>query len=625
VPGEQTDVLGITASDEVRRQRFEDAWEQGELFGILGVFADQGVNPASNDIVAGMIREKIRSTVTDPETAERLSPTDHYFGTKRPCLDTGYFETYNLPHVRLVDLRTQPITTITEAGIDTASESFEFDAIVYATGFDAMTGALAAVDATGRDGVSLNEKWAAGPSTYLGLMTTGFPNLFMITGPGSPSVLSNMTVSIEQHVDWIAACLAHLTAQGLETIEPTALAESGWDQHVRDCAAITLYPTASSWYVGANVPGKPRVFLPYIGGVNAYRQACDEVAADGYLGFRMTGPRDERCRDGVVRRMQPDVAMVLEFMAAMGLPPLESMPVADARAFMAAVGAARPPAPQVGEVTDAVMPGPGGDLPYRLYRPAEPEGPHPIVVYFHGGGWVLGDLDSDDPLCRDLCARSGSVVVSVNYRHAPEARFPAAALDAFAAVQWVDANLVSLGGVSGQLAVAGWSAGANIAAVACQLARDAGGPAISGQLLISPVVDSDMTRQSYADNGDGYILTTELMRWFWDHYADPADRQDVRVAPLRGDLRGLPPACIVTADFDPLRDEGLAYARALEAAGTPVSHIRARGHIHTSLTEVGVVISGAPVRAEIAAALRGFFPRGAPAEAALTPSAASGS
>jgi acetyl esterase/lipase len=203
------------------------------------------------------------------------------------------------------------------------------------------------------------------------------------------------------------------------------------------------------------------------------------------------------------------------------------------------------------------------------------------------------------------------VVVSVNYRHAPEARFPAAAQDALAAVRWVDANANKLGGIPGKLAVAGWSAGGNIAAVACQMARDAGGPCISGQLLISPVLDSDMTRPSYTENGDGYLLTTELMRWFWDHYANSADRGDPRAAPLRGNLNGLPPACIVTADFDPLRDEGLAYARALEAAGTPVRHIRARGHTHTSLTMVGVVISGAPVRAEIGESLRDFFPHAA--------------
>jgi acetyl esterase/lipase len=231
-----------------------------------------------------------------------------------------------------------------------------------------------------------------------------------------------------------------------------------------------------------------------------------------------------------------------------------------------------------------------------------------VVVYFHGGGWVLGNLDSDDPLCRDLCARSDAVIVSVNYRHAPEDRFPAAADDAFAALQWTAAHAAELGGIPGQIAVAGWSAGGNIAAVACQAARDAGGPPVAGQLLFTPVTDSDMTRPSYDENGDGYVLTTPLMHWFWDYYADPADRGDPLAAPLRGNLEGLPPACVVTADFDPLRDDGLAYADALEAAGNQVRRIRARGHTHTSVTMVGVVISGAPVRAEIAAALRDFFP-----------------
>jgi cation diffusion facilitator CzcD-associated flavoprotein CzcO/acetyl esterase/lipase len=608
MPVEKVEVLGITASEEVRRQRFESAWDRGELFSILGVFADQGVNPASNEIVAEMIREKIRSIVADPDTAEALCPKDHYFGTKRPCLDTGYFETYNLPHVRLVDLRKRPITGITADGIDTADESFAFDAIVYATGFDAMTGALVAVDVVGRQGLSLKQKWAGGPSTYLGLMTADFPNFFMITGPGSPSVLSNMAVSIEQHVDWVTACLTGMREEGFETIEPTELAETAWDQHVQDCAAISLHPTADSWYMGANVPGKPRVFLPYIGGVDTYRRACDEVVTAGYLGFRLAGGGREQCRDGVIRSMQPDVALVLDTLAEIGLPPLETLSVADARGVMAAIAATRPPSPEVGDVVDAVMPGPDGDLPYRLYRPAVPaDGPHPVVVYFHGGGWVLGDLDSDDPMCRDLCARSGAVVVSVNYRHAPEARFPAAAQDGFAAVQWVAANAADLGGIPGRLAVAGWSAGGNIAAVACQMARDAGGPRICGQLLINPVVDSEMTRPSYVDNGDGYILTTPLMRWFWDHYADPADRPDPRAAPLRGNLDGLPPACVVAADFDPLRDEGVAYAHALWAAGVPARVVRARGHTHTSVTMVGVVISGAPVRAEIAEALTGFF------------------
>jgi cation diffusion facilitator CzcD-associated flavoprotein CzcO/acetyl esterase/lipase len=607
IPAEMTEVMGITATEEERRERFEAAWEAGELFAILGVFKDQSFNPASNEIVSEMIREKIRSVVDDPDTAEMLCPKDYPFGTKRPCLDSNYFQTYNLPHVRLVDLRKTPIATITEVGIDTVEETFQFDAIVYATGFDAMTGPLVAVNVTGRDGVTLREKWADGPSTYLGLTTAGFPNFFTVTGPGSPSVLSNMVVSIEQHVDWIAGCIDHLRGAGFETIEPTVLAESGWNQHVDDCAAITLYPRANSWYMGANVPGKPRVFLPYIGGVDAYRAACDEVVDRGYLGFILAGPAGHQCNDGVIRRLQPDVAVMLDLMASFDLPPMESMPVEEARAFMLATSAGRPPGPEVGEVVDGLMPTPAGSLEYRLYRPATP-GPRPIVAYFHGGGWVLGSLDSDDPLCRDLCVSSNAVVVSVNYRHAPEARFPAAAADAFAALDWIASNAVELGGVPGQLAVAGWSAGANVAAVACQLARDAGGPEILGQVLLTPVTDSDMTRPSYLENGEGYVLTAGLMKWFWDHYADPEQRRDPRASPLRGNLSNLPAALIVTAEFDPLCDEGAAYAEGLAAAGVRVEHLRARGQIHTSITMVDVILSGAEPRARMGEALRSFFP-----------------
>jgi cation diffusion facilitator CzcD-associated flavoprotein CzcO/acetyl esterase/lipase len=607
VATEPHEVLGVYAPEDVRRQRFEAAWEAGELFAILDVFADQAVNPASNEIVAEMVREKIRGIVQDPRTAELLCPRDHPIGSKRCCLDSGYYETFNLPHVRLVDLRTTPIAAVTETGIDTVEESMPFDAIVYATGFDAMTGALVAVDITGRNGVTLKQKWADGPSTYLGLTTSGFPNFFTLTGPGSPSVLSNMAVSLEQHVEWVADCLTRLRDDGFDVIEPTQQAEQAWDRHVADGAALTLHAMTDSWYTGANVPGKKRVLYPYVAGVDSYRWACDEVVAQDYLGFRRSGAAGERTNDGVVFPLQPDVKRVLDVLDAMQLPTVESMSPVEARGFMDLLSAARPPGPEVAEVVDGVLPGADGDLAYRLYRPAG-EGPHPVVAYFHGGGWVLGSGVSDDALCRDLCVRSGAVIVSVDYRHGPEARFPAAADDAWAAVQWIAGNAAELGGIPGELAVAGWSAGGNLATVVCHLARDAGGPQLRGQLLLTPVVDSDQTRPSYVENGDGYVLTAPLMRWFWDHYADEADRQDPRVAPLRGDLRGLPPAIVVTAQFDPLRDEGDAYAKALAAAGVPVQHVAARGHTHTSLTMVDVVVSGARVRAELGQRLRDLFP-----------------
>jgi cation diffusion facilitator CzcD-associated flavoprotein CzcO/acetyl esterase/lipase len=606
IPGEFEEHYALLMTPEQQRERFEQRYAEGELFAILGVFNDQGARLPANNVVSDLIREKIRERVTDPKTAEALCPKDYPFGTKRPCLDTNYYETFNLPHVRLVDVRATPISTVTQTGIDTTAESFGFDAIVYATGFDAMTGPLVNVDITGRDGVTLKQKWAEGPSTYLGLTTTGFPNFFTITGPGSPSVLSNMAVSIEQHVDWVTDCLSWMRDSGYAVIEPTVVAEDGWNQHVADCAALTLTDLANSWYVGANVPGKPRLLYPYVGGVEAYRAACDEVTARRYLGFTLTGPSGAECNDGVVRRVQPDVAIVLNIMEASNLPPFETLSAADARGLMAMLQAARMPGPQVGEVVDGTLPGAAGPLPYRLYRPVSP-GPHPVIAYFHGGGWVLGDLDSDDPLCRDLCDRVGAVVVSVNYRHAPEDRFPAAAEDAYAAVEWIAAHAVELGGIPDRLFVAGWSAGGNIATVAAQKARDAGGPQLTGQLLISPVTDSDPGRPSYDENAHVDLLTAAVMSWFWDQYADPSDRMSPVASPLRGSLEGLPPAVIMTADFDPLRDEGLAYVEALAAAGVPVRHVAARGHTHTSVTMVDVVLSGAAVRAELADHVRSRF------------------
>jgi cation diffusion facilitator CzcD-associated flavoprotein CzcO/acetyl esterase/lipase len=607
VPFERTQIYGRYSPPDVHRERFESAWQTGELIPMLNVFADQILFPDSNAIVAERVREKIRAVVKDPHTAELLCPKDHPFGTKRPCLDTGYYATFNKPNVRLVDLRSHPIRAITATGIDLANEAMAFDAIVYATGFDAMTGAIVAVDITGRGGVSLKQKWAHGPTTYLGLMSVGFPNFFTVTGPGSPSVLSNMMVSIEQHVDWIADCLVHLRSNGLTTIEPTETAEAGWVTHVNDGANITLYPVADSWYMGANVPGKPRVFLPYVGGVDGYRKTCDEVVAAGYLGFRLGGPPGARCNDGVIRRLQPDVATVLSMMAALNLPTFDSLPAEQARGLLAQLTAARPPGPSVGEITEGTLPGADGPLAWRLYRPAS-TGPHSVVVYFHGGGWVLGSHVSDDPLCRDLCRRADALIVSVDYRHAPEARFPAAIDDGLAAVRWVAAHAAEFGGIPGQLVVAGWSAGANVAAVTCQRARDAGGPEIAGQLLLTPVTDCDMTRPSYVENGDGYVLTASLMRWFLDHYAGRADRTDPQLSPLRAkDLSNLPAAFVVTCQFDPLRDEGIAYAKAMAAAGVPVREITARGHTHASLTMVDVVVSGEAVRAEMAGALRGFF------------------
>ncbi len=606
VPRERSEISALSVSDDERRAAYEQGWEAGGLFSLTSAFNDLLVNEAANDTVAEFIRGKIAGIVDDPATAKMLSPTSYPFGTKRPCLDDNYFSIYNEPHVHLVDLRSEPIITITETGITTSERSVEVDVLVYATGFDAMTGALVSVDITGRNGITLADRWAEGPKTYLGLTTVDFPNLFMITGPGSPSVLSNMIVSIEQHVDFVCDVLSHMEANGYRSIEPTATAEEAWGRHVNDFASMTLYPQANSWYMGANVPGKPRVFLPYVGGVDRYRATCDDVVGRGYLGFQFAGDVSS-VNDGVIRGLKPDVAIMLEVIEELGMPPLESLPVEEARALSDAGKELRPPGPEVGEIEDGTFPGADGPLAYRVYRPSS-LGPHGIVIYYHGGGWVLGDVLSDDPLCRDLCDRSDAIVISVDYRHAPEAVFPAAADDALAALAWVRDNAASLGGSSDRIALAGWSAGANLAAVVSQAARGDDEPPLRGQVLLTPVTDGTQDFPSMADNADGYMLTRSLMEWFWDHYATADERKSPRASPLQaGDLTGLPPAIVVTCEFDPLRDQGEAYARAMAGAGNQVEHITARGQIHTSIPAVDALPTGAAYRDQMASAIRSFL------------------
>jgi cyclohexanone monooxygenase len=273
--------------DDERRARYEARWQRGGLT-FMSAYNNLALCKASNDTAADFVRDKIAEIVKDPDIAKLLQPDSYPIGTKRICIDTDYFATFNRPNVTLVDIKSNPIDEILPHAVRAGSKEYHIDALVLATGFDAMTGSVARIDICGRDGVTLNRKWAEGPKTYLGLMSAGFPNLFVITGPGSPSVLSNMIVSIEQHVDWIADCMAHMRHRGFEAMEATRQAEDKWVSHVNEVASATLYPQANSWYMGANIPGKPRIFMPYIGGVGPYRQICNDVAAKGYEGFAMT-------------------------------------------------------------------------------------------------------------------------------------------------------------------------------------------------------------------------------------------------------------------------------------------------------------------------------------------------
>jgi len=277
------------ATPDEREAAFDFRWARGGP-GLLGTYGDIMVNKDANDIAAEYVREKIRQIVKDPELAARLSP-EQVLGCKRICLDTNYYATFNRPNVHLVDVAAAPIERLTPTGIRTRAGEYELDAVIFATGFDAMTGALLGIDIRGRSDLTLREKWSAGPRTYLGLGVPGFPNLFTISGPGSPSVLTNMMVSIHQHVNWIGECMQYLRDNEIVSIEATVEAEQAWVSHVNEVAGHTLYPQCNSWYLGANIPGKTRVFMPLVG-FPAYLDKCAEVAANGYEGFDLT--RDRR-------------------------------------------------------------------------------------------------------------------------------------------------------------------------------------------------------------------------------------------------------------------------------------------------------------------------------------------
>ena len=283
IPLNPQSVLEVT--EEEFKSEFQTRWEKGGTQ-FLGAYGDLLLKPEANEKAAQFVKDMIRDTVDDPDVAELLCPTN-IIGCKRLCVDTDYYKTYNRPNVKLVDVSQKPIDKITSSGVAHQGIEYEFDAIVFATGFDAMTGALFNIDIRGREGLSLKEKWNGGPQTYLGLTTNGFPNMFTITGPGSPSVLTNMLPSIEQHVNFISDCISYMREHGHSKIEPELNAELDWGLHVNEVADLSLRSTCASWYVGANVPGKPRVFTPYIGGFPRYVERCKSVVANGYEGFTL--------------------------------------------------------------------------------------------------------------------------------------------------------------------------------------------------------------------------------------------------------------------------------------------------------------------------------------------------
>ncbi|WP_240613531.1 flavin-containing monooxygenase [Pueribacillus theae] len=288
IPLMRNEQSALDAPHEERLQKYEEVWNEGGFWKLAATYGDLTTNEAANETLSDFLRSKIRKVVKDPKVAEKLMP-DYFYFTKRPIIDTNYYETFNRDNVTLVDVKEAPIERITPTGLKTAEKEYELDAIVFATGFDAMTGPLFKIDIRGKNGLGLKEKWAEGArlKTYLGMSTAGFPNFFMITGPESPSVISNMPVSIEQHVEWISDCIHYLHKNNLETIEARTEAEEAWSKHCKEVAEATLYSKTDSWYTGANIEGKPQGFLIYLGGVGTYREICSEVAAKGYEGFTL--------------------------------------------------------------------------------------------------------------------------------------------------------------------------------------------------------------------------------------------------------------------------------------------------------------------------------------------------
>lgn len=285
VPSKQS---ALDATPEQRREHYEQAWNTMG-FGFALAYYDLLRDQKANDTAAEFIREKIGAQIEDPAVREKLLPRGFPFAAKRPSVDSDYFPTFNRDNVTLADIREHPITDVTPSGLHTTGAFHDLDMIVFATGFDALTGSLLRPTITGSGGQTLKQKWSAGPVTHLGLQVAGFPNMFIIAGPGSPSLLSNVLLSTEQHVDWISQLLEHLRSRDLDVVEATVEAEQAWVAHVNERAQETLYPSAPSYYNGDEIPGKPRVFMPYVGGVRGYRRILEQVVADGYQGFELRG------------------------------------------------------------------------------------------------------------------------------------------------------------------------------------------------------------------------------------------------------------------------------------------------------------------------------------------------
>ena len=576
---------------EQHRRLYDHFYNGGAVRMIVSTYYDLLTDPQANATAAEYIRDRIRERVRDPQTAELLCPNDHPYGGKRAPFENHYYEVFNLPHVRLVDARTAPIVRITERGISTTDREYEFDVIVLATGFDIGAGALAEMGVVGRRGRKLRDQWEFGQRAYLGMATHGFPNLFHINGPQGPAVITNNLVAIEDNVDFVGKLIAYLDSHERATAEATAEAECRYDQIVREVADATLISTAKTWFMGDNIPGKPRTPIALFTGAPMYRAMCAEVETTEYGGFSIDG--DDRDVPHLIR-LDGRAVFVLAGLLNMGAKSLEQCleegALEEARSAMESFRLLQLPLPSDVTITDARYPIEGGDRMVRLYRPAA-AGVLPVLVFIHGGGWVGGTLSAFDEPCAKLARRLGALVVSPDYRLAPEHPFPAASDDTVAVLRWASARVADFGGDPDRIAVGGESAGANLAAVAAIRLREEGGARLRAQVLVTPLVDFLAETESRMVFADAPILTTRLIARMAETYlGDLANAASPWASPARtGNLSGLPPALVITMEVDPLRDEGEQYVRALAAAGVPAVSRRFEGLFHAAFGLSGAI------------------------------------
>jgi cation diffusion facilitator CzcD-associated flavoprotein CzcO/acetyl esterase/lipase len=603
-------------SPQERRKVYDQYYNGGGFRMLTSTYYDLIFNPEANATAADYIRDRIRERVHDPKVAELLSPKDHPYGTKRATFETNYYEAFNLAHVHLVDARTTPIVRITENGIATTAQEYEFDVIVLATGFDVGAGALARMGVVGRGGRKLTDHWAHGQRAYVGMATHGFPNLFHVNGPQSAAALFNNPIAIEDSVEFVSKLIGDMDAHGHTTIEVTDAAESRYNELVREVADATLFPRANTWYMGDNIPGKARTPISLFTGAPMYRVICAEVETAGYAGFSFDG--NPRPLSSLIR-LDGSAVFFLAGLLNMGVKPLEECSLEEARATIDSFTMMQLPPPSDVSIVDTQYPIEGGHRTARIYRPPV-EGPLPVVVFIHGGGWIGGSLDSFDEPCATLASRTGALVVSPDYRLAPEHPFPAATDDTVEVVRWAADHIADFGGDPDRIAVGGESAGANLAAVAAQRVRDEGGPQLRAQVLVTPPTDFLADTDSRRMFAHGPILSMELaMRMGSMYLGDPANVMSPLAAPARAeDLSGLPPALVVTMEIDPTRDEAEDYARALSAAGVPTVSRRFDGLFHTAFSLSGVIPRVADIQAAIADFLAPLLsPEKATAEALL--------